>query len=121
MKNYSIFVAIIALIAISAGFISCTKTEVINEETEVNINILAISQAFIFGAEGGTIDVPVESNINFSFNNPYNWITITKTGEKKDQVFHFTVSKNETAGKRNAEITYSNTEIDISISIEQSN
>ena len=114
MKKFSICTAIIALIAISTVFISCNKTT----------DEVSISESYTCGAGGGAFDVSVKSNIDVVLDNSYEWITMTKTGEKKDQVFHFTISGNETVSLRNATINYThkdkNNTVSVLISIKQS-
>ena len=101
----------------SLGFISCTKEE------PIEISSQSVSRSFVCGDEGRTFDVSIKSKINVDLENPYEWITITKTKEGEEQIFHFTVLKNETAFLRQAGIVFSKVEssktLSISISILQ--
>jgi len=112
-KNFVTLAAVIALIVVSMGFISCRK----EEKMDTSVSIMKL---FDFGYKEETFDISIPSNTNVILDNPSEWIIITKTGEKEEQIFHCTVLENETTSSRTGKITYNQNLVSVLITVWQS-
>ena len=76
--------------------------------TQMQRNAIVIAQDFYeVEAEGGTLDIPVQANVDFTVSTDADWITWIEGNTKglTERVLHFNVAPSETEGTREATIT----------------
>ena len=74
--------------------------------TQKQQDAIIIAQDFYeVEAEGGTLDIPVQANIDFTVSTDADWITQTETRGLTEHVLHFDVAANDSEEAREATIT----------------
>ena len=74
--------------------------------TQMQQNAIVITQDFYeVEAEGGTLDIPVQANVDFTVSTDADWITQVETRGLTERVLHFDVAANENEEAREATIT----------------
>ena len=76
--------------------------------TQMQRNAIVIAQDFYeVEAEGGTLDIPVQTNVDFTVSTDADWISWIESNTKSltERILHFNVAPSETEGTREATIT----------------
>ena len=95
LKSQMSKVKMFSLLLIVSFLFGCTKTDEINLDTSNNNTTTVVEPIIFFDAEGGTTDVKIECDIELIVKQVPDWITVTKTGNTGEQIFHLIASKNE--------------------------
>jgi hypothetical protein len=85
----------LVLLSLTVLFLpSCT------EEIEIETSAYSLAVTASFNSEGGTEDVDATCSVALTVASCPDWITVTKTGETGVQIFHLTISENESSNTR---------------------
>jgi len=103
----------LALLIAAIFFASCHKKDAIVAELSVS------SSEEVFTADGGTSEVTVTSNTNWSISNSTSWLTATASTSNGDGKISLNIQSNPTASERSALISVTAGNISKEIKVRQ--
>ena len=107
---------ILMMFAVISCAVSCKPDDPVVEDPE---NMTALKTAYTIGAEGGSLELQVSTNVNFTVSCPDSWVKCSTTKAMETKTVVVTVEPNASTESRTTTVTVKGNEKQLDIKITQ--